>query len=66
MPLQPSSLGISPIADLYAQATLTGELTVADRHSIRNAFLNGTIDEEAQRCVDRLVYAVRRGRLSLI
>jgi hypothetical protein len=54
------------IADVYAQASISGSLTKAHRFRIRSVLLTGRMDEESQRCVDRLVYAVRRGRVQLM
>lgn len=53
------------IAALYAQANDTDELTLADRHALQAALLSGSLTEEEEQCVNRLLYSVRRGRLQV-
>ncbi|MEB3273500.1 MAG: hypothetical protein ACO4CG_03110 [Prochlorothrix sp.] len=53
------------IAALYAQVNETDELTLADRHALRAALLSGSLTDEEAECVNRLLYAVRRGRLHI-
>ncbi|MGA1262847.1 MAG: hypothetical protein ACO331_02925 [Prochlorothrix sp.] len=53
------------IAALYAQANETDELTVADRHALQAALLSGSLTEEEEQCVNRILYSVRRGRLQV-
>ncbi|MEB3272434.1 MAG: hypothetical protein VKJ85_01510, partial [Prochlorothrix sp.] len=52
------------ISDLFAQVCSTHELTLADRYGLQAALLNPVSDEEL-RCIDRIFYLVRRGRVQL-
>jgi hypothetical protein len=53
------------MAELYACACLTGELTVADRYGIQAILMSPFLNEEDKRCIDRLIHAVRRGRIRI-
>ncbi|KKI98557.1 hypothetical protein [Prochlorothrix hollandica] len=53
------------IAEMYAQVTLSGQVTLADRYGMKAALLCDHLEEEDYRCIDRLLYGLRRGRLSL-
>jgi hypothetical protein len=53
------------LSALFSQACLTKELTVADRYGLLAIILLGDLDEDDRRCIDRLLYAVRRGRVKM-
>lgn len=53
------------MAELYAYASLTGELTLADRYGLQAFLLSPGLNDEDRRCIDRLLHAVRRGRIKL-
>ena len=53
------------IADLFAQATCSGQLTLADRYGILAAVMAKELDREERTAIDRMLYAVRRGRMQL-
>jgi len=53
------------IADLFAQATCSGQLTLADRYGILAAVMAEELDSEERTAIDRMLYAVRRGRMQL-
>ncbi|MBD1896461.1 MULTISPECIES: hypothetical protein [unclassified Coleofasciculus] len=65
MPVQICPLD-SAIAELFAQATYTGSITLADRYGLMAALLQDAISEEDQRAIDRLLYAVRKNRLKVV
>jgi hypothetical protein len=54
------------ISDLFAQASSCGYLTQVDRHQLKLAFLGAPLSEEEQAAIDRLLYAVYRGRIRLV
>ncbi len=53
------------IAELFAQATYSGQLTQADRYGIAAALLSGDLSEEEQGSINRLLQAVKRQRITL-
>lgn len=53
------------LSALFSQACLTKQLTLADRYGLMAILLLGEIDEDDRRCIDRLLYAVRRGRVKM-
>ena len=53
------------ISDVFAQSYDSGKLTLADRYGLMIAVLEPSLDEEEQRSLDRILYAVRRGRMAI-
>jgi hypothetical protein len=47
------------IIELFADVVASGQLTPNARYGIRDALLSGLLEEDEQRCIDRLVYSVR-------
>jgi hypothetical protein len=56
----------SALSDLFAQSQDSGKITLADRHGIRIALLQATLDEEELGSIDRLLHAIRRGRVEVV
>lgn len=56
----------SAISELFAQATLTGKITLADRYGILAALLKESLSEEEMCCLNRLLYALRKGRIKVV
>lgn len=54
------------IADLFAQVTDSGQLTLADRYGLMAALLEDAMTDEERASVDRLLYAFRRGRMKIV
>lgn len=52
------------ISDLFIEACTTHELTIADRYGLLAVLLNSVSDDEL-RCIDRICYLIRRGRIRL-
>ncbi|MEM9540649.1 MAG: hypothetical protein AAGA60_14240 [Cyanobacteria bacterium P01_E01_bin.42] len=52
--------------ELFATSVNTGTLTVSDRYGLMAAILQEDISEEERDTVNRLLYAVRRGRIKLV
>lgn len=64
--LPPINLIPGAIADLFAQVSTTGCITLADRYGLMAALLDDSLEEEEQRCIDRLIRALYRGRVKVV
>lgn len=64
--MSPVNLLPSAISELFAQVTATGVLTLADRYGLMAALLDESISEEERSCIDRLLYALRKGRVQVV
>jgi hypothetical protein len=53
----------SAIAELFAQVTYSGKITVADRYGLLAAILDEFLSEEERFSIDRLLRSVHRGAL---
>lgn len=53
------------ISDLFAQASNSNQITLADRYGLLAALLEDSITEEERDSIDRLLYALYRGRLQI-
>jgi hypothetical protein len=53
------------ISELFAQVTASGKITLADRYGILAVLLHEPMNEDDQYCIDRLLYALRKGRLQM-
>jgi hypothetical protein len=56
----------SAISELFAQASVTGKITLADRYGMMAALLEGNATEEEIRSIDRLLRALQRGRIQIV
>ncbi len=65
MPLQ-IRLIPGAISDLFAQVSRSGRITLADRYGLMAAILDDTLTEEERDCVNRLLHALRRGRMQVV
>lgn len=66
-PVTPSvRLSNHSISDLFAQASSCGYLTQVERYQLMLALLAARLSEEEQAAIDRLLYAVCRGRIRLL
>ncbi len=54
------------LAELFADVTTSGHVTLADRYGLMAALLDESLDEEARYSIDRLLRAVCRGRVQII
>jgi hypothetical protein len=54
------------LSEIFAQAASSGYLTVADRDGLKAALLDESLSREERAAIDRLLYAVRKGRLRLV
>lgn len=62
----PTNLLPFGISELFAQVSKTRALTLADRYGLMTAIMEDTITEEERQAIDRLLYAMRRGRLQMV
>jgi hypothetical protein len=62
------SLNLLPtaISDLFAAASVTQKMTLADRYGLMAAVLDESITDEERSCIDRLLYALRHGRIQVV
>ena len=54
------------LSDLYAQATSTGEITLADQYGLMAALLEESLTSEERASLNRLLHGIRRGRLKVV
>jgi hypothetical protein len=54
------------LSEIFAQAASSGYLTLADRDGLRAALFDGSLSSEERAAIDRLLYAVRKGRLRCV
>ncbi|WP_254564949.1 hypothetical protein [Oscillatoria sp. HE19RPO] len=54
------------ISELMAQVSATRKITLADRYGLMAAILEDSLDEEDRFSIDRLLRALRRGRLQIV
>lgn len=65
MAMQAFVLLPSAISELFSQATRSGQLTRADRYGLMAVVMSEGLDEEERTAIDRLLYAISRGRVQL-
>ena len=56
----------SALSDLFAQSSISGCITLADRYGLMAALLEESLTTEEQYSIDRLLHAVHRGRLKIV
>ncbi|MBF2000431.1 MAG: hypothetical protein IGS38_06890 [Synechococcales cyanobacterium M58_A2018_015] len=54
------------LADLFATVADSGTLTLADRYGLLAALLQESLTEEERMMVDRMLYAIWRGRITVL
>jgi hypothetical protein len=54
------------IFELFAQVSHTGRITALDRQYLLQALLDDFTSEEEKFAIDRLLYAVRLGRVQVV
>jgi hypothetical protein len=62
----PIQLLQSALGDLFAQANDIGYITLADRYGLMAAIFDESLTEEERCSVDRLLRAIRRGRIKIV
>lgn len=53
------------LAELFAQSSNSGMVTLADQYGLMAAVMEETLDEEERVALDRLLYAVYKGRVKV-
>jgi hypothetical protein len=61
----PISLIPGAIAELFAQVSRSGRLTLADRYGLMAALCEESLNEDERRAIDRLLRAALRGHLQI-
>lgn len=56
----------SAIAELFAQVTHSGSLTLADRYGLLAAMLSDSLSDEERLSIDRLLRSVYRGTVVMV
>lgn len=56
----------SAITELFAQVLEKGQLNLKDRYILMTALLNNSLCREEEILINRLLHAVRRGRLQVV
>lgn len=55
----------SALSDIFAKASESCQITLADRYGLLALMLNGDLTEEERMAVDRLLRAVQKGRVCI-
>lgn len=64
--MHPSSLSPDLISELFAQVSNTGEMAESDCQLLQAAILTNRVTEEEKQAIDRLLYAIRLGRVHVV
>ena len=64
--MTPVRLLPTALYELFATASVSGRLTVADRYGLMAALLEESLVDEEIRVINRLLYAVRKGRIAVV
>jgi hypothetical protein len=64
--MSPVRLLPTALYELFATASVSGRLTVADRYGLMAALLEESLVDEEIRVINRLLYAVRKGRIAVV
>lgn len=64
--LTPVCLLPDAISELFVQVSASGKITLADRYGLMAALLDESLTNEDRELIDRLLRAVRRGRLEVV
>lgn len=64
--MQAPNLLPNAFAELFAQATITHTLTLADRYGMMAAICDESTSVEEREALDRLFYAVRQGLVYVV
>lgn len=54
------------ISDIFAQVSISGKITLADRYGLMAAILEDSMNEEERASIDRLLHAFYRGRMKMV
>lgn len=54
------------VSDLFAQASSSSKITLADRYGLLAALLEDSLPEDERASIDRILYALYRGRMKVV
>lgn len=54
------------LSELFAEVSSTGKIAQRDCQHLRDALLSDQTNDEEKQAIDRLLYAVRLGRIQLV
>jgi hypothetical protein len=64
--MPPVNLLPTALSDLFAQATTSGRITLADRYGLLAAMFDESLSDEERFSIDRLLRSVCRGRVKMV
>jgi hypothetical protein len=64
--MNPVQLLPGAISEILASVSDTGVLTLADRYGLMAASFDESLNEEERGCVNRLLRAVRKGKVKIV
>jgi hypothetical protein len=64
--MTPVKLLPTALYELFAIASVSGRLTLADRYGLMAALLEDSLVDDDLCVINRLLYAVRKGRIALV
>ncbi|MDX2214032.1 MAG: hypothetical protein SFY66_12160 [Oculatellaceae cyanobacterium bins.114] len=56
----------SALAELFAQVSLSGQVTVADQYGLLAALLDESLSPDELGAIDRILHAVSRNRVRIV
>jgi len=59
-------LPFEQLSDLFAEVSSSGKMTVQDCEHLKQVRLEEQISDEEKQAIDRLLYAIRLGRIQVI
>lgn len=54
------------VSDLFVQVISSRKITLADRYGLLAALLEDSLTEEERASIDRILYALHRGRVEVV
>lgn len=63
--MSPAVLLSTTLSEIFCEASLTGNLTKANRYRLMKALLGETLPAEEIATINRLLQAVKRGRIAI-
>ena len=54
------------LAEMFAQISMTGKVTLADRYGMMAALLDSSLGEEEFFVLDRIFHALRKGQVRVV
>jgi hypothetical protein len=64
--MPPIKLLPTALLELFATASVSGRLTLADRYGLMAALLEESLSDEELYAINRILHAVRQGRITVV